>query len=306
MPPLASTANFLAGDVVANNTIVALNDAGEVCVFTLTSADFALDVTGYVPFGSELTGINPTRYLDTRPPANAPTFDALSSGAGRVAAGGTIEVQIAGRGSVPNDARSVVVNATAIFPNAPGFITMYPCGDRPTTSSINYTAGQVVPNGAVTGLSDAGTLCLYTSAETDLALDVSGWLPATDTLATAPPARFLDTREGTENPTVDAAFKGGGPVVAGTFVEVPIAGRNGVPTNASAALLNVAAVFPDRPGFLTVYPCGDRPTTSSVNYTSAGTVRANNVVAKLSPTGTVCVFALATTDVIVDVTGWVS
>jgi hypothetical protein len=305
-PPVASTANFLPGDVVANNTIVALDDAGEVCIFTLTSVDLALDVTGYVPVGSPLVSAGPQRYLDTRPSANAPTFDSLFSAVGRATTGQTIEVQIAGRGGVPVGARSAVVNVTAISPSAPGFITVYPCGDRPTTSTINYFAGQFVPNGAVSELSESGTLCVYTSAATDLALDVSGWLPATGTLATTTPARFLDTRSGPEHPTVDGAFAGIGPIGAGQVAEVMIAGRNGIPSDAIAALVNVAVVLPDGPGFLTLYPCGDRPTTSSVNHTGAGTVRANNAVVKLSPTGTVCVFSLAGTDVILDVAGWVT
>ena len=305
-PPVASTANFLPGDVVANNTVVALNDAGEVCIFTLTSVDVALDVTGYVPNGSPLVGISPQRYLDTRPSVNAPTFDSLSSAIGRATADQTIEVQIAGRGSVPADARSVVVNVTAINPSAPGFITVYPCGHRPTTSSVNYFAGQFVPNGALTDLSDTGSLCVYTSAAADVALDVGGWLPATDSSTTTTPARFLDTRSGPENPTVDGAFKGGGQLAAGQIAEVLIAGRNGVPSNATAAVVNVAVVGPDGPGFLTLFPCGDRPTTSSVNHAAAGTVRANNAIVKLSPTGTVCVFTLATTDVIVDVAGWLT
>jgi len=303
--PVASTANFFPGDVVANNTIVDLNDDGEVCIFTLTSADFALDVTGYIPDDSSLVSFGPQRYLDTRPPADAPTFDSSSSGIGRVAAGETIEVQIAGRGSVPAGARSAVVNVTAISPSAPGFITVFPCGERPTASTINYFVGQFVPNGAMAALSDSGTLCVYTSAATDIALDVGGWVPTADTLSTTGPARFLDTRVEPDFPTADGAFKGGGRVRAGEVVEVLIAGRSGVPASATAATLNVAVVFPDGPGFLTVFPCGAVPTTSSVNHTIAGTVRANNVVAKLSPSGTVCVFSLAATDLIVDVTGWI-
>lgn len=35
-----------------------------------------------------------------------------------------------------------------------------------------------------------------------------------------------------------------------------------------------------------------------------GVVRANNALTKLSPAGTVCVFTLAPTDLVLDVTGW--
>jgi hypothetical protein len=51
-----------------------------------------------------------------------------------------------------------------------------------------------------------------------------------------------------------------------------------------------------------VYPCGDLPNASSLNY-GLGTTRPNEVIAKLSPSGTICVFTLTATDVIVDVVG---
>ncbi|HUF97918.1 MAG TPA: S8 family peptidase [Ilumatobacter sp.] len=303
-PPTASTVNYLPGDVVANTAIVPLDADGEVCLYTLGAADFALDVTGYVPSGSDLVGLNPQRYLDTRASPDAPTFDALASAVGRLVADGVIEVQIAGRGGVPANAASAVVNLTAIAPDAPGFLTLYSCGDRPTASTVNYFANQFVPNGAVIELSDTGTVCVYSSASAGVALDVSGWLPETEGLTPAAPARFLDTRPGADNPTVDGASKGAGPLGAGQVMELQITGRNGVPTGATAVLLNLAVVFPAGPGFATVYPCGPVPNTSTVNHTTGGTVRANNAVSALSPSGTVCIFTLATTDVIVDVSGW--
>ena len=60
----------------------------------------------------------------------------------------------------------------------------------------------------------------------------------------------------------------------------PVAGRGGVPADASAAILSVVGVTPDGPGFLTVWPCGeDRPTASNVNLNRAGDVVPNAVLA---------------------------
>ena len=67
--------------------------------------------------------------------------------------------------------------------------------------------------------------------------------------------------------------------------------------------MNVTAVNPQAAGHLTVYPCtAEVPNASHVNYTP-GDVRANEVIAKLSPTGHICIHTHATTDLIVDVTG---
>jgi hypothetical protein len=66
----------------------------------------------------------------------------------------------------------------------------------------------------------------------------------------------------------------------------------------------VVAVLPDGPGFLTVYPCDeDRPEpAASVNY-DGGDVRPNAVLTKLSTKGTVCIYTLRGTDIVVDVNG---
>ena len=48
VPPTASTLNYTPGVNIANATTVALNDEGEVCVFTNMSAHYALDVVAYV------------------------------------------------------------------------------------------------------------------------------------------------------------------------------------------------------------------------------------------------------------------
>ena len=119
-------------------------------------------------------------------------------------------------------------------------------------------------------------------------VDVAGYAPAGSDYVALTPARLIDTR-----PT---------PVAAGKFVEVPVAGRAGVPGDAEAVVANVTVVGASTPGFVTVYPCGTRPGTSSVNYL-AGEAVANEVIAKLSPVGSICVYAHSAVNVIVDVAG---
>jgi hypothetical protein len=81
-----------------------------------------------------------------------------------------------------------------------------------------------------------------------------------------------------------------------------VTGRGGVPVGALAAVLNVTVVSPSGSTFVTVFPCGDRPLASSLNAPVGGVV-ANEVVAKLTGSGEVCLFSLSTTDLVVDVTG---
>ena len=68
---------------------------------------------------------------------------------------------------------------TATNPDDPGFVTAYPCGDRPLTSNVNFAAGQTVPNAVIAPLSADGTVCLYSNVSTHLLADVSGYFSGT-------------------------------------------------------------------------------------------------------------------------------
>ena len=145
---------------------------------------------------------------------------------------------------------------------------------------------------------------MYTFAETDLLIDVVGYVPTTSTVGSVVPARVFESRTA---PTVDGRFSDVGRVPAGSFVEVPLLGRGGVPgSDVAAVVMNVTAVEPSGWGFLTVYPCGSRPEASSLNYEAGSAAVANELIAKVSATGTVCVYTFAETDLLIDVVGYVA
>ena len=82
---------------------------------------------------------------------------------------------IASRSGISASARAVTVNVTAIRPVDRGFVTLYPCdAERPTTSSLNFAAGEIRGTSSVIGLDgEAGTLCVYVNKTTHLTIDVS-------------------------------------------------------------------------------------------------------------------------------------
>ncbi|HRE01088.1 MAG TPA: hypothetical protein PLV68_07285, partial [Ilumatobacteraceae bacterium] len=247
-------------------------------------------------------GITPARYLDTRGGSDT-TFDGAFSGGG-VVYGTTKTVQIAGRGNVAAGAKAAFINLTVVNNSTlPGFVTVYPCdAPRPTASTLNVGAYGVVANGAMVKLAADGTLCLFSSTLNYLVVDVTGYVPAgSDSISPLVPSRLFDSRAG--EPIVDGV--GAGPrLAAGSTVEVQVTGRVNIPVTATAAFLNVVVVSPDGPGFATLYPCGTLPGTSSVNYTT-GTIVANNATTMLSPTGSVCIYVMRGTDVVLDVTGYI-
>jgi lysophospholipase L1-like esterase len=253
-----------------------------------------------------LVPVSPGRVLETRTGAEHTTVDGKFQRIGRRAAGSTIELQVTGRAGVPANAAAVVMNLTAVRPDAAGFLTVYPCGEkRPLTSNVNYTPGSVSPNAVLAKVGTGGKVCIFNLAATDMVADINGYVPDGGSPFTVSPGRVLETRTGAEHTTVDGKFQRIGRRVAGSTIELQVTGRAGVPANAAAVVMNLTAVRPDAAGFLTVYPCGEkRPLTSNVNYTP-GSVSPNAVLAKVGTGGKVCIFNLAATDMIADINGYI-
>jgi hypothetical protein len=116
---------------------------------------------------------------------------------------------------------------------------------------------------------------------------------------TVPPCRIIDTR-------APPGPAGGPSLAGGTSRSVSIAGGCGVPSGAAAAAVNVTVTGSGSPGYLTIFPGGVLPGTSTLNF-RAGQTRANNAAVSLDGTGSLTVFAgLAggTLDFIVDVVGY--
>ena len=194
---------------------------------------------------------------------------------------------------MPATATAAVVTLTAVQPAGPGFLTAHPCGSDPhRTSTVNYAAGQVIANTTIATLDAHGRFCVFTSAETDVLVDMTAWLGPTGTtrFLSAGPTRVADTRTGLA----------GSRLAAGATLRLDVG--DVVPPGTTAVAVNVTAVDVDAMGYLAAYPCDDgRPATSTVNHL-AGEARANNAIVGLSD-GRLCVDASAGADVVVDLVG---
>lgn len=242
----------------------------------------------------------PQRIADTR--ADGDTVDEQFERQGPIRSGKVMQLQIGGRAGVADDAAAATINVTAAGAAGPGYLTVYPCDeDRPNSSNVNYFAGTVRSNGVFAALDGQGRACIYALTTVDVIVDVNGWLPDGVFDPLPAPQRIADTR--TNGETVDGASEGGGAVGAGKVLTVGVAGRAGIDADAATAVLNVTVTDPSGPGYVTVYPCDvTRPVASNLNY-AAGDVTANSVVAKLDEQGRICLYTLASANLIVDVSG---
>ncbi len=278
--PDTSTLNYVAGQTVANTTIAALSNAGQLCVWTSAETDILIDLTGWLGPGgtSRLTPIGPTRVVDTR----------SAIGGRRLAAGATMEVDLGG--VVPAGSTAVALNVTGVDASVPGFITVFPCnGAVPNTSTINYVADEARPNNTIVGLT-GGRVCIYSDAATEVLVDLLGAFgPSGFGYEPTPPIRVLDTRR--------SATLGAGAAVAYQIGAAALGGRT-----PGAAYVNVTGANHTVAGYVTTYDCITRRDTSTVNQ-KVGQAAANGAIVPLSGLES-CAWTDGGGDLIVDLNGW--
>jgi hypothetical protein len=309
-PPNASNLNFGPGQTVPNLVVVPLGGAGSnypgfVSLFASGSGgpNVIIDVLGWfadssgvgIP-GGHYNAIAPARDLDTR------------TGVGHVGAvgpGQSINLKVTNVNGVPADhVSAVILNVTSTGVTAPSYVTVWPTGvTKPTASNLNLSPGVTAPNLVLARVGNNGSVSLFNAAgSTDLIADVAGWFDDGSVEGGAQfhplnPTRALDTRTTT----------GGHPGALGNgaSLTLPLAGSlAGVPSDASAVVMNTTVTSPTSASYLTVWPAGTaRPTASNLNFV-AGDTRPNLVFATLGGGGAGIFNKAGSTQVIADVAGW--
>lgn len=239
--------------------------------FTIYGGVLIEPPTGQTP-AIRFIPVDPYRAIDTRLTGS------------RLTAGEVRAIRLDG---APTGATAVTLNATAVAPSEAGYLSLFPCASvRPVVSNVNYSRGDAaVPNQVTVSIDNAGELCVFSLADVDVVLDVSGWWAPAGALGFASSsARLHDSR-------VTGRF------TAGEIREI------GVPPGVAAVSLNMTGIDPDATSYATVFPCGgQRPVVSNLNV-RPGEVRPNHATVKVGTAGRICVFTLNAMDVIVDLTG---
>jgi hypothetical protein len=124
---------------------------------------------------SVLVPLTPARLLETRPGSH--TIDGQFQGIGKLGAGDTLKLTVAGRGGVPADATAVVLNVTALEPTTATFLTLWPStAPLPLASNLNPTPGQPpTPNLVTVGLGDKDVSIFNLAGDVDVVADVMGY-----------------------------------------------------------------------------------------------------------------------------------
>lgn len=138
---------------------------GTICVSSTVATDVVIDVMSAWAIGgaSALRTVHPARVHDTR-----------DSGS-KVAAGGVLEVAVAGRGGVGASAKLVSAAVSVTGVGARGTVAVWPCGQpRPATAMMTIYPGVTSTATALVGLG-GGRMCLSPTASAHLIVDVTGY-----------------------------------------------------------------------------------------------------------------------------------
>jgi hypothetical protein len=296
--PIVSTLNFTGG-AVPNQAFVPLTQ-GKLCLFSPVGTDIIIDINGFFRAGSTATSSGftpvtpPRRLYDTRQIAGI----TLQPGVAR-------SIVVEGvAGGAPASANAVAVNLTVVAPSDYGFIRAYPCDQSGSSevSNVNFEPLENRANSAVVPTAADGTICVVSTAATELLVDIAGYFVAGGGYQFTPlvPVRLLDTRSIYSNLNPDT---GGATLAAGQVVRLNVAGTRGIPTNAKTVSVNVTAAGADGAGFVTVYPCGTVPNVSNLNFSASTPAIANGALVPLTADGDVCLFTSNTVHLIVDING---
>ena len=247
---------------------------------------------------AKLVAQDAERVLDTRNAIGVATRTALP-------AGSTLALAFDLTDNELSSIAALVMTTTIVDATANGFLTVFPgSSTQPGTSTVNVDrAGQTRANLVTAAVGPDRKVQMYTSGGGHLLADVSAayhYVAASTDGRFVPvaPTRAFDTRSG-------AGVSAAGKVAGNSVLSAQVLGRNGVPaTGVSAVVLNVTVTEPDAAGYVTVFRGTSRPTTSSVNYSSAGQDIAAQVVAPVGTDGIVKFYSSAGTHLIADVAGY--
>ena len=262
-----------------------------------TSAD-ATAVAGleYQPLGDPSV----QRILDTRSATNPTTCRNASgtvlSTCPRLVANSPMTFNVTGLAGVPDTASAVTLNITAFTPTANSSLVIYPSNaSAPASRDLTLVAGTTSSNLAVVQLDANGRLTINSQTGVDVVADVEGYYEsppgsAGGSYVPKTSAVVADSRSGSQ--TSNCTPSPCAPLSVGGITTVQVIGNGGVVAGASSAALTLTVTGTTAAGSAQIYPSDiAQPDARNLSVSAAGDTVTETVVAKLSSTGAIKVYA---------------
>jgi uncharacterized protein (DUF1501 family) len=290
--PFIANVTSPAGRTVPNLVIVKVGANGKINVSNSNGdTNCVMDVVGYFrqATADRLESMTPIRAFDSRIGLQR---------AGRLGENEAMNVVVAGAYGVPADASAVIVNITAVRPDANSWATVWPAGQpMPLAASLNYAAGRTISNLVVAKVGAGGQISVFNRwGSTDIVGDILGYMRAGSPGRYFPlnPAQIVDTRSN------------GGAFGGQTTRTFTVTGVGGVPTSGvSAVALNLSSIGATSFTYITAWPNGQpKPFTANL-LANGGENSTNLAIVKVGTNGRIQLYNDAgTVHVKADIVGY--
>lgn len=171
--PGTSSVNYQAGEVVANNVVVATDDTASLALYSMADTHVVVDIVGFIagsggssPDSGTTDGVrvhNPVRVFDSRESAEEAGFVHRRT------------VPVAGVQGLPQNLELVYVSIVVVRPEQAGFATVgATVPAQPTTSHVNFDAGDVAANTVPVKVGEDGTIMVHTHGGAEIVVDITG------------------------------------------------------------------------------------------------------------------------------------
>jgi hypothetical protein len=272
-PQYAVVANAPLNSVADNTAIVQVGSGGKISFYNGANGspvDISADIEGYVT--SAATKVSGATFAPLTPNRIIDTTDGTGGRATPLTSDAPWTFDVSGVGGIPaSGVTAVVLNVGAVATSSNCWLQVQPTGTDPTAPGyprVDTYATYTAQGFAVVAPDTNGDLTFSTNCtSTEIHVDVQGYYLTNINGSNADvfvpittPTRIVDTRH---NVGVTGKLTAGR-VIRGTRA-VAVRGVAGVPEQADAVALNLAAVNATAVGANTVWPDGTvRPQTTSV------------------------------------------
>jgi stage II sporulation protein D len=238
--------------------------------------------------------VTPSARLLFHPVTHVVTYDSGSPG---IAPGGTKSVPVTGVGGVPSTGvKAVALDIVSLTSTTAGSFSVWPHGrTKPPTPQLYWAAGQRVNTTVYVDVGTNGLVDVFNAAGTTrLIVMIEGYYEADTTAGDALTAvkayRLFGGRTGTT-------------IAAQATQSFPVVGRDGVPTGASAAVLQLTVVNTPGRAYLRAWPSGSAKSGVYDLYGPGGS-RTVTTIVPLDSSGSVSLSPYSTVAVTADLLGW--
>ncbi|HJQ45113.1 MAG TPA: protease pro-enzyme activation domain-containing protein [Amycolatopsis sp.] len=181
--PGSSNLNFTPGETIPNLVTVPVGSNGAIDIYNFFGTTHVVaDLFGY--FTTDGTGYKfhtstPQRLLDTRSGQGVTPGQPAPVGPNGVLALSLTDSNGAGNAGPLASAAALMLNVTVTEPTDSSFVTVYPSGvTRPTSSNLNFLAGQTIPNAVVAPVNGSAIDFYNHTGSVQIVADLFGYYAA--------------------------------------------------------------------------------------------------------------------------------